>query len=116
MGMPRAEGAAADGSRSPDQSQVWFGLAGDSKVARIGAKFKGGMVRFPGFAAHPKGARRTPDVRRDHQKSRSLLQLALQRFDLFGQRRVPGHQGLDLAHGMQDRGVVAPAEPASDFR
>ena len=43
------------------------------------------------------------------------LQLALQRFDLFGQRGIPGDQCLDLAHGMQHRGVIAPAEPAADF-
>src|SRR4030095_12193078 len=43
-----------------------------------------------------------------------FLQLALQRFDLFGQRRVPGNQCLDLAHGVQHRGVVASAEPPAN--
>ena len=36
-------------------------------------------------------------------------------FDLFGQRGIPGHQCLDLAHGVQHRGVVASAEPAADL-
>ena len=43
------------------------------------------------------------------------LQLALERFDLFGQRNILAHQRLDLAHGVQHRGVIAPAEPAADF-
>src|ERR1700730_11309712 len=55
-------------------------------------------------------------VRRDHSRSRSLLQLALQRLDLFGQCGAPGDQGLDLAYGVQHRGVVAPAEAAADLR
>ena len=44
------------------------------------------------------------------------LQLALERFDLFGQRNILAHQRLDLAHGVQHRGVIASAEPAADFR
>ena len=44
-----------------------------------------------------------------------LLQLALQRFDLFGQRDILADQGLDLAHGVQHRGVVAAPEAAADF-
>src|ERR1700676_3987439 len=47
---------------------------------------------------------------------RSLLQLAFQRFDLFGECGILRHKGLDLAHGVQDRGVVASPEPAADFR
>src|SRR5215212_7968255 len=44
-----------------------------------------------------------------------FLQLPLQRLDFFGQRGIPGHQCLDLAHGVQHRGVVASAEPAADL-
>jgi hypothetical protein len=44
-----------------------------------------------------------------------LLQLPLQRFDLFGQGDILGDQRLDLAHGVQHRGVVASAEAAADF-
>ena len=44
-----------------------------------------------------------------------FLQLPLQRLDLLGQRSIPGHQGLDLAHRVQHRGVVASAEPAADL-
>ena len=45
----------------------------------------------------------------------SLLQLALQQFDLFGQRGVPCDKRLDLADGVEDRGVVASSEPAADL-
>ncbi len=44
------------------------------------------------------------------------LQLALERFDFFGQRNILAHQRLDLAYSVQDRGVIASAEPAADFR
>src|SRR5690348_3961645 len=43
------------------------------------------------------------------------LQLALQGFDLFGERGILGNQSLDLAHGMQHGRMIAPAEAASDF-
>ncbi len=33
-------------------------------------------------------------------EGRSLLQLTLQRFDLFGKRGILGNQGLDFAHGV----------------
>jgi len=46
---------------------------------------------------------------------RSLLQLALQRFDFFGQRDILGDQRLDFAHGVQDGGVIAAPKPAPDF-
>ncbi len=49
------------------------------------------------------------------REKNSFLQLALQRLHLFGQRHVLGDQGLDLAHGVQHRGVVASAEAAADF-
>ena len=56
------------------------------------------------------------DARDSAFERRSLaLQLALERFDLFGQRDILGHQRLDLAHGVQDRGVIAASEPAADF-
>ncbi len=46
---------------------------------------------------------------------RLFLKLALQRLHFLGQRGVLGDQGLDLAHGVQHRGVVAPAEAAADL-
>src|SRR6202022_3862887 len=49
------------------------------------------------------------------RKEGSLPQLALQRFDPLRERDVLCDQGLDLAYGMQDRGVVASPEPATDF-
>jgi hypothetical protein len=57
-----------------------------------------------------------PARREQAQEKHSLLQLPLQQFDLFGERSILGDQGLDLAHGMQHRGVVASTEAAADFR
>jgi hypothetical protein len=51
-----------------------------------------------------------------NQTRRLFLKLALQRFDLFGQRRVLGDQCLDFANRVQHRGVVASAEAAADLR
>src|SRR5215831_7118553 len=45
-----------------------------------------------------------------------LLQQALQEFDLLRQRRVVAGEGLDLAHRVQHRGVVASPEPPPDLR
>src|SRR3954447_7995838 len=49
-------------------------------------------------------------------KKRSLLQLALERVYLLRERDILGHQRLDLAHGVQNGGVITSAEPASDLR
>src|SRR3954469_3754764 len=46
----------------------------------------------------------------------SVLQLPLQNLDFLGQRRVIAHEVLDLAHRMQDGGVIASAEAAPDLR
>src|SRR5215471_6674404 len=79
------------------------GLSGERKVARMGAKFKGSVARFPLFWA-PCGSRpgdeknnllpaRGGGRRPLGRKRRTLfLQLALQRFHLFGQRGVLGDQ------------------------
>jgi hypothetical protein len=53
--------------------------------------------------------------RKGEGEARSLLQLALQQFDLVGQRGILADQGFDLANGVQHRGVVAATEAASDF-
>src|ERR1043166_3774443 len=45
-----------------------------------------------------------------------LLQQPLQEFDLLRQRRVVAGERLDLAHGMQHRGVIASAEAPADLR
>ena len=65
----------------------------------------------------PRESARDPDMKRLRHGTEkvSLLQLALERFDLFGERHILGDQRLDLAHGVQHRGVVASAEPAPDF-
>src|ERR1044072_7573475 len=46
---------------------------------------------------------------------RLLLQQPLQELDLFGEHVVVVDQALDLAHRVQHRGVVAPAEAAADL-
>ena len=48
--------------------------------------------------------------------SRSILQHALEKFDLFAQAGVVAEFLLDLSDGVQDGGVVASAETAADFR
>src|SRR5258708_20737460 len=94
-------------------------------------KLPGGTARWRGWAPSARDCDAVPHVlRRNPPSSRppcviahqagttknSFLQLALQRFDLFGQRRIPGDQCLDFAHAMKHRGAIAPAEPAPDFR
>src|SRR5262249_28390946 len=49
-------------------------------------------------------------------RTRSLLQLPFQQFDLFGQRGVGAHEVFDLAHGVQHGGVVTTAEAPPDLR
>jgi hypothetical protein len=44
-----------------------------------------------------------------------LLDLALQRLDFRSKRGVVRNQQFDLAHRMENRGVIAPAKPAADF-
>ncbi len=38
-----------------------------------------------------------------------------QQFDIFGDLVVDGFQLFDLAHRVNDRGVIAPAKPSPDF-
>src|SRR5687767_10481745 len=45
----------------------------------------------------------------------SLLKQPFEQFHLVGQDRVLADQCLDLANGVQHRGVVPAAEPAADF-
>src|SRR5271154_7208749 len=49
------------------------------------------------------------------QVSRSVLQLAFESLDLVGERRISAGERLDLAHGVQHRGVIAATEPAADL-
>ena len=46
----------------------------------------------------------------------SFLKLALEKFDLVGQRNILGDEGFDLTDRMQHRGVIAAAEAPPDFR
>lgn len=44
-----------------------------------------------------------------------FLQLPLEDFDLLGQRHIVADQAFDLAHRMQDRGVVTAAKAPADL-
>ena len=45
-----------------------------------------------------------------------FLQLPLEDLDFLSQRHIGADQALDLAHRVQDGGVVAATEPPADFR
>jgi hypothetical protein len=98
---------------------------GDPKVARMAGQRKGGVRSFPTFGVLPaycfnalfqRQGRPLRTRGRDVSSGLFALQLTLEGFDLFRQRDVLGDQCLDFAHGMQNRGVIASAEPAADFR
>src|SRR5262245_23817395 len=111
-------------------------LEGATKVARMGDLRKGDSARrrnfpnefawefTPRFARIAQKGRRLPAIGiflrlagcRARGKARSLLQLPLQELDLLGQRRIGRHQVFDLAHGVQDGGVITAAETPPDLR
>src|SRR4051812_327718 len=102
--------AAAIETRKPDQGVVCPGPWGDPNVARMAEKRKRCVRLVPHvLAASSVSSRRTPG------RPMLLLQLPLQRLDLLGECDVLGDQRLDLAHGMENRGVIAPAEAAADL-
>ena len=88
---------------------------GDRKVARMAFECKGNGSPFPTFCGRNSAFPNRRGKARWTGTPSSLLQLTLQRLDLFGQRHILGDQRLDLAHGMQHRGVVAPTEAAADL-
>ena len=45
-----------------------------------------------------------------------IVDQSAKQFEFLRQRVVGPGEVLDLAHGVQHRGVIAPAEPAADFR
>src|SRR5262245_66631472 len=76
--------------------------------------------KVAGKAIHRSGNRRTPSTSAvatlQARRTRSLLQLPLEQFDLFGHRGIGAHEVLDLAYRVQHRGVVATAEAPPDLR
>src|SRR5882724_640796 len=124
-GRPRRRAAASE-PKGPIKAEFDQALWGDPKVARMARKRKRGLTRSPRFAGWKREGEGRPRAccrprlatkRRERAVRRSLaLQLPLEGFHLLGECDILGHQGLDLAHGVQDRGVVASAEPAADFR
>src|SRR6266853_435865 len=74
-------------------------------------------VTFMGDPVHsgrPPGAQKVTLLRPTANRA-SVLQLSLQKFDLFRQGGVAVHQIFDLAHGMQDGRVVSSPKTPSYF-
>src|SRR6266700_4805655 len=61
----------------------------------------------PGIRALSAHSDLSPPAGRGERNRRLFLKLALQRLDFLRQRGVLGDQCLDLAHGVQHRGMVA---------
>src|SRR4029077_7787596 len=72
---------------------------------------RAGRRNWPRRADYSRGTRPGPG-----RPGGSFLKLPLQGLDLLGQARVVANEILDLAHRVQDRGVVASAEPPADLR
>src|ERR1700726_393958 len=109
--------------RSADRSTVTFMW----DPARRGAASRAARTKSPPARLTRAGARKWRD-RLDSARSPGapwispgpgflgLLQQALQEFDLLRECRVVAGERLDLAHGVQHGGVVAPAEAPADLR
>ena len=85
------------------------GRPGEAKLPcrnGLGKRISGSGSGFARPIARNAGTRHAP----------LLLQHPFQAFDLVGKRIVVANQVLDLPHGVQNGGVVAPAESAADFR
>jgi hypothetical protein len=68
------------------------------------------------LVSHSNNAIRGGTVAAHVWRPASILELALERLDLVGKRAVVGGERLDLAHGVQHGGVVAPAKSPADLR
>src|ERR1700677_2058717 len=98
------------------------GVAGCFRQAR-GAMDSGFSRRFPclytGFLRNPSFYFSKHPWKREHWKRQpgrwSILKQAFERLDLLRQRAVGASQILDLAHRVQDGGVVASAEAPADL-
>src|ERR1700731_1446584 len=88
-------------------SPRWRGWRASAREAsRVPHVLPAGNAREKGGRG-PAAARPSPPRGGNERVRRSLaLQLPLEGFHLLGKCDIPGHPGLDLAHGMQDRGVV----------
>lgn len=108
-------GAAA---MTPASLIKWILLnpAGDRKVAWMAGKRKRDALPAPNVLTVNTLVLPRRTLWRTGGGDALLLQLALQRFDLILQGHVLADQRLDLAYGMQNRGVIAATEAAADFR
>ena len=77
---------------------------------------RGHIPRRPQAAKKPKAPPVCGDGAFANRAPGSLfLQLPLEDFDLLGQRHIVADQAFDLAHCMQDRGVVTAAKAPADL-
>src|SRR5579883_1465815 len=79
----------------------------------------GAILSTPGVEIDPAAwiiQGRGPQGGGDFPRFSLFLQLALERFDLLGERRIVADEVLDLAHRVQHRRMVAAAEAPAYFR
>src|SRR6516165_3338483 len=130
----RSRGKAQKGVRKVARARVFRKGEGTGRRQLPNGFGRGPGLPFPlgtreklaGKAIHREANRRTPSTsaastlqavgRLAPRRTRSLLQLPFQQFDLFGQRGIGAHEILDLAHGVQHRRMVATAEAPPDLR
>jgi hypothetical protein len=115
--------AAADEIPLPIRTSVQSGRRGTVKWRGWGISAREGAAisKVSAASARVEGATNDhasgPDILSTPRRrwASLFLQLTLEGFDLFRQRGVLADQPLDLAHGVQNSGVVASAEAAADL-
>src|SRR5690606_36986938 len=118
-----AVGAGSAGLRQAWRIRLSARTANPGRTPSFGAGFASGGRSGAGEDTAPKGlemqggAFHGAPARRPYREvaSSSDVEHALQQLDLLGQHAVGLGQLLNLAHGVQDRGVVAVAEAAADL-
>src|SRR5262245_567816 len=101
----RKKSAPIRGGREKRSNPYRAGAARVTSTGRIG---KGGGSSLRPFSSD--------SMSQSCSRPASVLQLALQDLDLLGQAGVVADEILDLAHRMQHRRMVAPAETPADLR
>ena len=79
-------------------------------MARFGKPKPASFPVFPGFKQVFRTVRRLSGRPQKPGSGTLVLQLALEPLDLLGKGGVVAGQRFDLAHGVQDGGVIAAAE------
>src|SRR3712207_3054506 len=120
--MPRARTARTSAAR-PTAKETSAALTGEptarESMALVGAwsATKAPLTKAPTTANRMAGcmAARVSACPGGDKLERSALELAGQQADVGVELRILGAELLDLADGVDDRGVVAPAEAAADL-